>query len=505
MKKSLIIAFIFTISALISIPFALLKVNAGKNKITITEEVLRGDPAIAAGITLRVRSHWNRHLLWETEYIVGSKESSQSKFTFSEKEVSWGRDGIVTAGISFPTKNHFYGNTDKLDLDFDEIPFSKIVRAAAEKIDNGSSQYSETVQIKDFYTYYPILFKITGQSAHYLREHNEEREYLTKYFHILTGEDRLNITVKKDEKNEIFSFEGEIISEKGKFSITDTQTIGKNGIYYIYCLTDTETMEGVDRGQNTGIFYFPFEEEQDFWKIDCTEVEKLCEFPYDFTPLEIMIDQEQETLLVAARKGEDYRFFVYQQTGKELILKQELPIGQKEEFLFDKNAGLSESFSKGEAEYPNEKEKDIMIPQLCEMIQKDNNILITWNNGWFSFLTQEENKYQIWCEAKFPDIGAEKENKEIPFSWEHTCIFDGERLVLAAFENWYSLNIVLAAYQKEKEVYVGLYRHSAEDITAKKDIKGKMEPQGARVSKPHSEWYWDRTGKLVEPLEIMVK
>ena len=64
---------------------------------------------------------------------------------------------------------------------------------------------------------------------------------------------------------------------------------------------------------------------------------------------------------------------------------------------------------------------------------------------------------------------------------------------------------MLAAYQKEKEVYVGLYRHSAEDITAKKDIKGKMEPQGARVSKPHSEWYWDRTGKLVEPLEIMVK
>ena len=123
MKKSLIIAFIFTISALISIPFALLKVNAGKNKITITEEVLRGDPAIAAGITLRVRSHWNRHLLWETEYIVGSKESSQSKFTFSEKEVSWGRDGIVTAGISFPTESRFYGDTDKLGLDFDEIPF----------------------------------------------------------------------------------------------------------------------------------------------------------------------------------------------------------------------------------------------------------------------------------------------------------------------------------------------------------------------------------------------
>ena len=546
MKKSLITAFIFTILALISLPFALLKINAGKNQITITQEILRGDPAAAAGITLQVRAHWNRHLLWETEYTTGSEKGAQSKFAFSEKEISWGRDAVVTAGISFPTENRFYGDTDEFGLEAEEKPFSKIIRAAAEKISNENAGHSEIVQIEDFYKYYPVVFEITGHSTYYLGDYNEANKYLTEYFHIPTGKDQLKITVKEDRKNKIFSFEGTILPQKGKFVITGAQFIGENGIYYIYCLTDTETTEGVDRGQNTGIFYFPFKEDQGFWKIDCTKVEKLCEFPYDFTPLKITMDQEEETLFLLARKNKEYRVFIYHKAEKGLILTQELAICQKEKFFSEaaisaleenlpelfseeiadstpeegnlpelfsegttdstpEEGNLPESFSKGEAKYPNEKEKDLILPQVCEMVLKDNSILITWNNGWFSFLTQEENGYQIWCEAKFPETSEEKETGGMPFPWEHTCIFNREKLVLAAFENWYSLNIVLAVYQKQEEVYVGFYRHSAENITATNDIKGKLQPQGARVWKPYSEWYWDNTGEIVEPLEITVK
>lgn len=39
-------------------------------------------------------------------------------------------------------------------------------------------------------------------------------------------------------------------------------------------------------------------------------------------------------------------------------------------------------------------------------------------------------------------------------SW---CLFDGERLVLAAFESWESLNVVVAVYREEREVFSARY------------------------------------------------
>ena len=78
-----------------------------------------------------------------------------------------------------------------------------------------------------------------------------------------------------------------------------------------------------------------------------------------------------------------------------------------------------------------------------------------------SFAAEEEGRYERWCDGMFP-AGQEGDYGKIVFPWKNVCVFDGERLLLAAYERRESLNVVLAVYGQEGQRYGGLYRHSSE-------------------------------------------
>lgn len=107
------------------------------------------------------------------------------------------------------------------------------------------------------------------------------------------------------------------------------------------------------------------------------------------------------------------------------------------------------------------------VGSFCQTIFLDGGILFTWNDNNFSFVEKAEGVQN-------------------PFPRENACLFDGKRLVLAAFENWDDMAVRLVVYNREGQLYCGSYR-SSQDGEFFGDEPGIL-PQGARIWEPNSAW-----------------
>ncbi len=479
MKRSLLLGLFFICTALFSVFLAIEKVDRGKEDIVIVQEVLAGDPEAAAGVTLRIPSHWDGHLLWDTEYTVGSGNGAKSKFSYSHRQTDWYLPVNVSAALDFQHASRFgsactdtggYWSMENWETE----PYGDILQEAVRQTAPGET-YEVSIEIKDYYVNYPLVFWLEGHSTMYVDMYDEACGYLTEYFHIPTAGDRLELTVEKEPKGETFSFEGSVAYGNGTIVIADSSAEGDHGIYYAYCLEDALTREWVDRGQNQGIFYFPFPSAGDgIWHVDLTEVRKECELPEGAVPLEMKRDEGSRRLYLAVREKEGYSLCIYQEEEDGLALAQKIGVNRENlsgNFSYLKEIEDNKDCGEDDAYGP--------LPYFCGMFLTEGGVLLTWSDGSFSFAAEEEGRYERWCDGMFP-AGQEGDYGKIAFPWKNVCVFDGERLVLAAYERRESLNVVLAVYGQEGQRYGGLYRHSSEgDWDGGFGVPG-ITPQGSK-------------------------
>lgn len=469
MRKSMFLACVLMGAALFFLPFAIGKVNGGKGDIRITEEVLCGDPEEAAGIVLRMPSHWGGHLLWDTEYAVGGTEKKESSFAFSSSEARWTTEPEKKLSLYFqtsPVLQEAYSGSWVL------IPGNEVLQDIISMAEDNGAEERLTVRIGDYYDFYPVFMGLEGNSVYYEGLYEETCSYLTEYFHISVAEDRWEVFVEGSPEGTLgLPAEGfEIIGEE-QLVIVSASAAGKDGFYFTYFLRDEKSGESVDRGQNRGIFYFPHGAGEDgIWHADLTKGRKLCELPSGVCPALVMADEEEGVLYLVSEEGNAYKLWVYRMEGEGLALAQEI--------LFPPHSGL------------------------CRMSREEGGILLTWSDNSFSFVTREEGRHALWCDGAFPDP---LEWKELPFPIENACVFDGSRLMLAAYESWDSMNVVLAVYDREGISYGGLYRHSGTgDVDAGYGIFDGVVPQGSREYSPYYLWFGGGNQKA-RPLEMRVE
>ena len=167
MKNSLLVSLFILGLTILSLPAALFMVNREKEKILINEEVLLGNPAEAAGITLKIPSHWGRQLLWDTEYTIGSGVEAESHFIFSSVPVSWkATEETTSAGLRI-----------QFDWDFWTTYVENNTNSNGE-----NNTRSEIIRIADYSANYPLAFDIEGHSVQYEGDYNEACNYLRDYF-----------------------------------------------------------------------------------------------------------------------------------------------------------------------------------------------------------------------------------------------------------------------------------------------------------------------------------
>lgn len=494
MRKSLIVSWILAGITVVLFPLALWRVNEGKNRITVTEEVLWGNPAEAEGVTLELPSHWGGQLLWNTRYTIGSSEGARSEFAFSSAATGWGLPETETeAGIHFTLSAGFevvYGDgAGSIVFDFDQTSYAPMVSRAAERTKPGEER-TERMRIGDYIPYCPLTFQIEGHSVSYQGDYEKKQEYLTEFFHISTEEDKAEITVEKDGQGNIVSVRGQAVPDGEGVIIANAAADGGEGIYFCYCLENAETGEIADRGEERGIFYFPYEEtENGFWNMDLQQVRKICDFPGDMIPVQMRIDREKGNLYLIVRKKEDYSLLIYRRTEEALAFMQQIPVGR--------NCLLSE----------NPESKGVPGGSLpyafCSLSVEDGGLLMTWKDNRFSFVAEEEGQYRLWCDGVFPAYGAQNESDSRPFPREQVCVFQGDRLVLAAYEGWRSMNVLLAVYDRQAQVYAGRYVHSGsgnEDVAYV--VYEGTEPQGSRSGVSGRTRTRKTRNETVEPLRI---
>lgn len=544
MKRSAWAALIVMVLSLAVLPLAVVKVNSGKEKIVITEEVLSGDPSAAAGITLETASHWDGHLFWDTVYTIGSGEEAESIFTFSAERLEWdweeGRtayvysaagagfgsvrvagagdsgDGHITAGAGFGGAYTDIG----IPVCPEDFPFPEIIRAVSDRTKSGET-YTETVRIGDYVRNYPLDFGIGGSSVEYEGDAEENRDFLTELFHISTAEDCMNLTTEKDGEGILTGIKGRIAVEGDGILITDASTFGEAGCYYAYNCENPTSGKVADRGQNSGIFYLPFTWEEGWLAVDITRMRKVCELPENSLPEGMLLDEEEGYLYLTVREEENHFLCVYRLSGEAPVLEQELSIRGNERLMESADSERPRIWGGNLSSFP----------VLRQIRMVDDGLLITWNDNDFAFVTEEEGQWWLWCKGTFPDYAEQGYDemvwetsflgeqgyeviREKPFPGEQGCVFDGERLVLAAFETWESLDVVVTVYGREGEIYCGLYRHSGRtDLYGETDLYGDTPYQEQLLPVGQDEWRFldDRnSGELyirgtdipVEPLRV---
>ena len=145
-------------------------------------------------------------------------------------------------------------------------------------------------------------------------------------------------------------------------------------------------------------------------------------------------------------------------------------------------------------------------------------MLMTWRDNGFSFVTETDGEWKLWCSGQFPEQPREEYvgtghgwMRNHLFPMERECLFDGERLVLAAFEDWDSLNVLLAVYDRDGELYSGLYSYAGDSVDSgyfsHGNYKTQVQPQGRSSlafleEQALPDVYVRGTGEAVKALEL---
>lgn len=455
MKKTLITVFLFAAAVLLPLPFAIAGVNRGKEQLTITEECLSGDSAAADGITLEVASHLDRYMMWDTAYTIGSGSGAESKFTFSRRPVSQERSaeksayinhefssdfGTVASGDQTASGSYsgvaqkFVSYTDSLNAEI--CAFPKAVRAVADRTQAGETR-TETVRLADYYEFWPLTFHLEGMSSIvYEGDYNTACDYLTDFFRIPTADALLQITLEKNPTDHIVFVQIRVIPNSAPISVVNQSAFGQNGLYFSFRPECGDGGDHAASGQDQALFYFPFTQEDNFLHIDLTQVQRLCRFPDGLSAEQLLLNEEENLLYLLGRSGTDYKLCLYSLAGETPVLLQQLPI--------ERGASGAEQTA----------------APFCRITRENGGVLMIWNDGSFSFAAEENGRYRQWCSGVFPVNPENPQDSNKRFLQENVCAFDGTRLVLAAFESKYSLNVLLTVCREGEQVYSGLYRHS---------------------------------------------
>lgn len=497
MKKSLWISVVIILAGLAALPAACGKINEEKESIEVTETVLFGDVKEAEGIRLEIGTHWDNRLLWTTWYQPGKTADAETEFSFSADGVFWKEQPTVDAGFHFSSEYSvgmaYDGNTGKRitgqGVNIASLPMDKMLQEVADRTAPGE-QRTEIVAAADHYDYYPITFKVVNEEKR-LVLNDFSTDWLMELFALRVPEEALyEVTVEKNADGAVVALRQKVHS--GGYYPQDVFAFGSEGCFYTFSCRRYENYGEIYDGQACCIYYLPYVGDsrtysRDSYTIDTERMERVCELPEGLAPVELVLDEEEKNLYLAAKDERQYYLLAYEtEEGGRLSLRQQLPVREMK---------ISDA---GETAYT-------YFVQMC--VQEDG-ILMTWDENSFVFLAETAGEYRVWCSGVFPAAEESREEKrayysplveESAFPRENSFAFDGEKLALAAFDKWSDLSTRLLVYREGELVYSGFYEYSGElDKRFGTVARELIQAQGASNGRSRL------SGMVLNPLRVTI-
>ncbi len=267
MKKIIALVLLLCVLSASAIGMVAIQVNADKDTVTIKENAMYGDSAMAHGLSIRMLAHYNDHLYWDVSYAPGEEPVTKTDFDFSlreKHEVGAAVYDGISLDISYPLEWDTTSPQEQL------TGLSKAYRELYESTPEGE-EATKTVYIKDYYDYYPISVRIhlpqtvwTGDDAlttvEGAKAGDEIYEYANfrEFFKIpVDPSETIEVVVDRDKSNGIMS---QIISSMG-YPLYALSTYTSSGVCYfsIYNRTNDGTIVDTSRiPGGYGLYSFQF-------------------------------------------------------------------------------------------------------------------------------------------------------------------------------------------------------------------------------------------------------
>lgn len=333
MKKSTFLFVLLLILGVGGICYIHTTVNAQKDKVTLTETVLAGDPSAVEGVMVEVKTHYDNHLFWNTSYKAGSKPITETEYTFSAQSLYEERP-TEYRGICLESYME-YG----IDLTEDTSELSGLTVAYREIYDalEPGEEMSKIVYIKDYYDFYPIggYIELPGFRANFGGENTlstvsglelYEVEQLQEYFKIpVLKEQTREISIQKGTGNSMGI--GGSSTESDEYYMCTYNAVGKDACYFTF---DTHSYEGkvMDMSyipDGYGIYSLPYDtDETGDTSVDVEQLSMVYPLDTDVWILDFQINTEKDKLLLTTQENGILYFTVIGIENMETLQKLEI-------------------------------------------------------------------------------------------------------------------------------------------------------------------------------------
>ncbi|MBF4695753.1 hypothetical protein [Fusibacter ferrireducens] len=437
MRKSLFLTSLLLIVSIGTIYGTNHWLNTLKDAIEIEEITLLGDKSAAKGITVKSRTNSIRHLFWETQFIVEDPLDPKTTFIFSQAAKEEPRVRVPQLMISSSIDFSMGGNG--LDLEQEHELATKPAIDVATRTPNGEKR-TEIVSLSDYYPFYPVTMDVElPYDSNFI---SYAPHVVTNYFKIpISKQHKLEVSVTKNTSGEIVDVESNTISDNK--SLQSEAVILKSGCYYIICFSDAPIENSLEIPiQVSGIHFLPFEIKDGFPEANLTKMK--CVYPFEdksTKALSLTYDETDETLLLITREDNAVMLSVIDRHSMTLIQKTEIT-------KTDSNVSFSE------------------IKQL------DNAFVISFSDQRFYLFSKTTGRqYDLMMADALPDL----EQIGHVFFDRTQMAYNGNRLVMTFYPQYYESSLCLIVYDQTGLAYVGQYAQST-DRSVKSSIHQNVRP-----------------------------
>ena len=490
MKKTIGLWLLLLLCGLGAMVYVYVSVNRGGEQVTITEQVLEGDPKLAEGITIRIRSKYMDSLTWDTVFQVGQEELAQTEQGFlTEKEKEHRKQQAqmetfqmvgriwVRPTVANSTSVGTIGDVESYAKENQGVAQLQEILQEAEDLCEPGEDAVKTFWLKEYYTYYPfyatlsdrdVLFGILRQGEVYVpADYNEWEsimsQELQKYFRIpIVEDDRLTVIIEKDAKGMITELSVNSWNGQAEFSSIMTDT----GMYFTLGMPP-EIYDYSQVPGGYGIYYLPMIEVDGRLCVVPEEMKTVCTLEENCVPEELWDDEAGESLVYLTWEGEPNNSILNVVNMDTMEVVQQLGYGISPEWD-SQEPGATTRIS------------NVVLKNGCMVVGfYDNRILL------YEKTEQGIYEFQFSSEIYVPEGEmAERMGSTLPFGFTTSDVaYNGKYLTVAGFvpvknSGLTSCDVYLTLYGAEGVAYYGIYHNSLNSGVNEYYYFHRCEPDG---------------------------
>jgi len=455
-KRSLCILGLLLVLAVGLLVIAHVTLNMDQDKVVLTETVLAGDRAAAAGVTVtnRVRNN-TRNLRWETVFTPAAESlNTDTAFDFALKQESSPHYWESNVSISVASSSFGIGSSHNIDLENPDYgDLNRMVKPVADVASRTKpgEEHTEVVLLEDYYEYYPVDLDCSiydegddWERFYYSSNTGEgDGEFLTEYFAIgiLPGH-QVEVTTYRDEAGNLVDIN--CMSYENQPRIDWVTVLSEDGIFIYVSAADWDTGEPLDLIQcadGKGIYFIPFG--VDPHRVagegyDTVDVERISlVYPMEDVSGENMymtLSDDGTQLLIYSLQAGELTLTVLDTVRWEIV--QKLPL------------------LRSEAEQP----------YLHEVLERDGFQVVIIDRNRFALVTEEAEGFVLSLTGQLGEEWSGPLRSHPHLAW------DGQRLVWAGYDtriwtesldyNLFALQIYLAVLDETGVAFAARYDHS---------------------------------------------